>query len=70
MIAAETWMISQYDWSAGCTGAAVVYSMVPLTNIRITTGSSRKPVRWRTGNFRMMTIQVTTAMKVVAMPYS
>src|SRR5689334_8252457 len=69
-MAAETWMISQYDCSAGWTGAAIVYSIVPLTNIRITTGSSMNPERCRTGNFLITTSQVTTATNIVAMPYS
>ncbi len=36
----DTWIGSQYDCSAGITGAALVYSHLPDTASRISTGTS------------------------------
>ena len=38
----DTWMGSQYDCSAGMTGAALVYSQRPDTVSRISTGSEHE----------------------------
>src|SRR6266540_2833825 len=67
VIAAVTWMASQYDRSAGTSGAAFAYSTVPARNISRITGNITNMPRYRIRGCRASTTQnAATATKPTA----
>ena len=71
LAAAETWMASQYDCSAGTSGAAGANSTLPARNISTTTGMSTNMPRNRSAGIRQSTmIQAATATKPITIENS
>ncbi len=65
MLTTETWMGSQYDCSAGITGAALVYSHLPETDSRISSGTSTKTHSARNCGLRSTTAAAINPQKLV-----